>query len=237
MRFRSVVGTAVLTALLGGAHAETTPPTAPTPASSPSGDLSPTERAQRDADRVFQWIRIHADKPRKTTQARDEKAQTVAPAGKPSGKPLAKPADGTNADVAASRRDKPADAGAAPTASRAPATAEPLASKSAAQPEADASLLAAVAPPPAALPEPDAPLVPIVRTEPSFPASLMRTLRKGVVQVSFTVEPDGSVSKAQAVTSTNARLNSAALATVAQWRFQPLRHSQQAVVDLGFNLD
>jgi TonB family protein len=58
-----------------------------------------------------------------------------------------------------------------------------------------------------------------------------------VVQVSFTVSPDGTVAKAQAVSTTHPRLKDVAVATVAQWRFQPLRHAQQGVVDIGFNLD
>ncbi|HJV94734.1 MAG TPA: TonB family protein [Albitalea sp.] len=218
-RFKSVAASTLLVALFSGARAETA-----TPAPAPSGDLSPTERAQRDADRVFQWIRIHADKPRKTTPVREEKAQAVAPAAKPAAKPVAK----------ATATATATDASTAATANRA---AEPSPAKPVANTQADAALLASIAPPPAVVPEPDAPLVPIVRTEPSFPGNLMRLLRKGMVQVSFTVEPDGSVTQAQAVTTTNPRLNQAALATVAQWRFQPLRHAQQAVVDLGFNLD
>jgi outer membrane biosynthesis protein TonB len=39
------------------------------------------------------------------------------------------------------------------------------------------------------------------------------------------------------VASTHPRLKEAAVTTVSQWRFQPLHHAQQAVVDLGFNLD
>jgi hypothetical protein len=35
------------------------------PSSTPASDISNGERARRDADRVFDWIRVQADKPRK----------------------------------------------------------------------------------------------------------------------------------------------------------------------------
>jgi TonB family protein len=238
---RWVAGCTFIAALSGGAYAETAAPA--TPAPTPSGDMSPAERAQREADRVFQWIRIHSDKPRKPTSTRDDKAPASSAAVKGPGRPSPKPADGASADAATARRevarDKTEPAQPSALSSSAGTTPAPGATMNGASPDSSAAggLVAAVAPNPVAVPEPDAPLVPVIRTEPAFPSSLMRTLRKGMVQVSFTVEPDGSVSQPQAVTSTNSRLNSAAIGTVTQWRFQPLRHAQQAVVDLGFNLD
>ena len=86
-------------------------------------------------------------------------------------------------------------------------------------------------------PEDDVALIPLRKTEPEFPANLMRTLRKGVVQVSFTVLTDGTVSEPRVVSASHPRLAPTAVVTVSQWRFQPLRHPQQAVVDLGFNLE
>ena len=240
-KFRWVAGCTFIAALSGGALAETAAPATPAPAS--SANVSPNERAQREADRVLQWIRIHSDKPRKPPATRDDKAPGAAAALKAPGKPSPKPADGAGADAATSRRGAARDTAESvpPSAlsSSAGTTAAPGATKIGASPDSSAAgaLVAAVAPNPVEVPEPDAPLVPVVRTEPAFPSSLMRTLRKGMVQVSFTVEPDGSVSQPQAVSSTNSRLNPVAIETVAQWRFQPLRHAQQAVVELGFNLD
>ena len=65
----------------------------------------------------------------------------------------------------------------------------------------------------------------------------MRMLHKGSVQVRFEVQPDGTVARTEVVRTTSARLNRAAVDAVAQWRFQPLRHAQTGIVDLGFNLD
>jgi TonB family protein len=65
----------------------------------------------------------------------------------------------------------------------------------------------------------------------------MRTLRKGVVQVAFTVQPDGSVAQAHVVTSSHPRLAPPAVATVSQWRFSRCGMRSRPVVDLGFNLD
>ena len=77
-------------------------------------------------------------------------------------------------------------------------------------------------------------LVPVTQPEPKFPMNLVRTLRTGQVQVQFTVQPDGSVVEPTVVASSNPRLNPAALAAVAQWRFAPVRKPQQGIVELGF---
>jgi hypothetical protein len=51
---------------------------AASPAQTPPPAAAPTERAQRDADKVFQMILQHADKPRRG--ARDEAQAATAPA-------------------------------------------------------------------------------------------------------------------------------------------------------------
>ena len=58
-----------------------------------------------------------------------------------------------------------------------------------------------------------------------------------MVQVGFTVQPDGSVSLPRVLSATHPRLAQTAVATVMEWRFLPVPHAQDAVVDLGFNLD
>jgi len=212
-----MVSLAALAAVCQGAHAQAAPA-----ASAPGGgaDDAAHARAQREADKVFQWIRIHSDKPRKAAVAAPEKpaAAPVRTVAKP-----ARPADPvvteTVQPIAPARTDVAAHAVPAPAV--AAARIEPP------------------APPPATAPviEEEVTLTPVLKTEPEFPASLMRTLRKGMVQVAFTVQPDGSVAQAHVVSASNARLGPAAVATVSQWRFQPVRHAQEAVVDLGFNLD
>ena len=211
----------------GLAQAQTTPP-ASSQGTNPMADVSPSERAKRDAEKVFQWIRIHSDKPRKSAAAKDDKPATTAsaaPVAKTTGK-SAKTADASHGEPI---RETTAAVVVLPTAP------QPLAAPSVKSDAAANALVAAV--PPAAIEDTDAALIPVHRTDPEFPTGLMRSLRKGMVQVSFTVQPDGSVAQAQAVSTTHARLNQAAIATVSQWRFQPLRHAQHAVVDLGFNLD
>ena len=242
---RRAAGLSALAAICSASSAQTTTAAAPA-ASAPTSEAAASERAKRETDKVFQWIRIHSDKPRKTATVKDERTTAIAPTGpvKVGAKPLPKasqPArNGASRDDAASA-SVTGDAVRRETAASLSATepAPAAAGLPTAKPDAASvdQRLASVAPPAAPQDPPDVALIPVHRTEPDFPGNLMRTLRKGLVQVSFTVQPDGSVTQAQAVASTNPRLNPAALATVAQWRFQPLPHAQQAVVDLGFNLD
>jgi len=217
----------------GAAHAQATP--APTP----PGQLSDADRAKRDADKVFQWIRIQADKPRKTAAAvpADKPAPGPAPVAKVAAKPAPKATDNAAAEPVREQVAARTAVESAPAKSTASTPPEPSHAAAAAPPTNVA--VAPVVPPANSQPivEEDETLTPVVRTEPDFPGNLMRQLRKGLVQVSFTVQPDGSVTQAQAVSSTHPRLVQSAVATVAQWRFQPLHHPQQAVVELGFNLD
>ncbi|WP_331647248.1 TonB family protein [Piscinibacter sp.] len=241
---RRAAGLSALSAICSASSAQTTAAAAPA-ASAPTSEAAASERAKRETDKVFQWIRIHSDKPRKTATVKDERTTAIVPTGpvKVAAKPLPKAGEparnGSPRDAA--RASVTGDAVQRETAASLPAT-EPspaAAGLPTAKPDAASvdQRLASVAPPAAPQDPPDVALIPVHRTEPDFPGNLMRTLRKGMVQVSFTVQPDGSVTQAQAVASTNPRLNPAAVATVAQWRFQPLPHAQQAVVDLGFNLD
>jgi TonB family protein len=83
----------------------------------------------------------------------------------------------------------------------------------------------------------DQPLALVKADEPEFPITVMRRLRKGSVQVRFEVMPDGSVGNVTVVQTTHRSLNEAALEAVNGWRFEPVRASRSAVVDLGFDLD
>ena len=216
-------------------------PALPAPA---GADVSAAERAKRDADKVFQWIRIHSDKPRKAAVAPPTPAAAPAAAvvvAKPS-RPANRPNDGGIKETVT-----PIAAGiqaprSSPEPERTAVAATPVVAEAEAEPSVTpagrrADTIVAAAAPSAREVEEDLTLIPVHRTEPEFSPVLMRQLRKGMVQVSFTVSPDGTVAKAQAVSSTHPRLKDAAVATVAQWRFQPLRHAQQGVVDIGFNLD
>lgn len=83
----------------------------------------------------------------------------------------------------------------------------------------------------------DSPLALIKADEPEFPITVMRRLRKGTVQVRFDVMTDGSVGNVTVVGTTHRSLNEAAIEAVNTWRFQPIRASRTAIVDLGFDLD
>jgi len=203
------------------------------PAASASGaEMTPAERAKRDGDKVFHWILIHAEKPRKpvVAAAKEEKPMPVVRLKAP-----ARPA----ADEPAAERS-PASA---QTAAAQPIAAKPPEPKvepgpaPIAAPIAAPSVTAAPVAAPAVIEEDVAEVLkPLSQIEPSFPASLVRTLRTGQVKVMFTVLPDGSVAEPSVVGSSNPRLNPAALAAVTQWRFAPVRKPQHGLVDLGFNI-
>jgi len=228
--------------------AQPTTPASPA-ASAPAAELTPAERAKRDAEKVFHWITIHGDKPRKAV-TKDEKPPTVVRVRAPAPAPTATPAaPALAANLAAPKPEVGAAASAsAPAASALP----PAAPASPAVGVQSAALTALSSPPasrslgtPAAAPITSAPavaveddasdtLVPVTQPEPKFPINLVRTLRAGQVQVQFTVQPDGSVVEPTVVASSNPRLNPAALAAVGQWRFAPVRKPQQGIVELGF---
>jgi TonB family protein len=212
------------------------------------------ERAQREADKVYKWILIHADRPKKSTEAKPAQAVAV-PAPKPVARargegitervtPL-EPAPAV-ARAAASTPPQPAatpqqPASASASAEPAVASAAPSASMPVAEaPAAPASSLALAAPTAIETPKPepaeDMPLVLVHQVDPDFPSAIVRRLQKGSVQVRFEVQPDGSVKQPEVVKSSHARLNPAALEAVAQWRFQPVRHAQYGIVELVFDI-
>lgn len=203
--------------------------------------LSDAERAKRDADKVMQWIRFHADKA----------DRPVRPAAPKEAQAREAPAKDANANREAAQR-----AAAARSTSAARTTAPEAAAPSVAAapvPEAPASaqLVAAaspsaqpVLPPPAAqaarAPEPPAEEVPLrllERVEPDFPARLLRERAGGSVTVRFTVQPDGSVRAAEAVNASNKRLVPAVLEAVGRWRFAPIPETRVAVVEVGFRAE
>ena len=180
--------------------------------------MTPAERAQRDADKVLQWIRIQADKP----------VQRVQPATKAAGPPpppLTKPAvavaaaDGTSASTEAA---VPYEATLVASARIVTRTVAPL-------PDAPA----VVAP----WPELMLPLKLLSRVEPEMPRQLQANIRTGLVLVRFTVQPDGRVAAPEVVQTTNQRMSAAALEAVLQWRFAPISQARLATVEVGFSRD
>jgi TonB family protein len=210
-------------ALLGTAASAWGQASAPTPSSSASSPSSASERASREGDKVFKWILMHSDKPRKApavkeVTVREAKAEAPKPPVARTEKTVAPPSVPPQGTAAARTPElpKPAEAVAAlaPPSARQEKPAEPA-------PEEDT----------------DEPLLLKTQVDPEFPGALMRNLRKGTVQVKFTVQPDGTVGNTEVVKTTHSRLNTAAMAAVKQWRFEPVRHAQLGIVELGFNLD
>lgn len=212
------------------ALAQTTP--------SPS-EVAPSERAKRDADKVFHWIMIQGDRTRKAPAAAAKDTKDDRPAAKPTR--VAAPEAGPTrsrpeATVAAATpgSSKPAEA---PTDAPAPS---PVADA----PKPNAGLARTETTPAApAVPAVDladhAPqtLVALAQPAPQFPVNLMRTLRRGTVQVRFDVQTDGSVSNLEVLQTTSPRLNNAALEAIARWRFQPVSKMQTGAVEVGFDLE
>jgi TonB family protein len=235
----------------------------PSPAAGPEvpAELTPAERARRDADSVFRWITIHADNPRKGTGSAAPADARPAVAGsrrKPTAAAPSRPNSSVQSAGATPANSTVASAAPTPTVgapaelAQPPATASDAASVPSSIRDADASskspqlpreasavpvAFAATGTAAASEPQADEPLALMARIDPQFPAALLRSMRAGKVQLRFTVQPDGSVADATVVNSSNSRLNPAALAAVAQWRFAPLRKSQSAIVDLGFDLN
>ena len=220
----------------------------------PKGDG--LERAQKAADAVFHWIKLNADKganrqaPAPAPAPAPRKAAPVAAAPRPAPAVAAAspvpPAASNTVGSAASPAPAPAPA---PVAATAAATAEP-------EPERTPVVLAAAAPTPspaaplavaakaaqapaAPAPEPEEPLRLLSKVEPVLPRQLQQpgSFRSGVVQVQFTVAPDGSVQQASIIKASHSRLGTAALEAVRQWRFAPVRQAREAAVEVAFKSD
>lgn len=222
---------------------------------------APSERVKREAEKVFQWIRMHSDKPRRAATPAKPVASPAAPMSVPvkaahapearvtdSGireivQPLGAAAPGAGTSARAADTAPAARRALAAGPERQPAAIADTASASSAPPaDAPAAQTTALSPPvdPPQAEEPDEedPRLTVVhRPDPEFPRRLMENLRRGSVRVSFTVEPSGAVVDAKAEQASHPRLVRTALDTVSQWRFEPVARAQQAVVEIGFNLD
>jgi TonB family protein len=199
----------------------------------PAGDLTDADRAKRDADKVFRFIKLQAQRP-------------AAPAA---------PAAAAAPRVASAPRAAAAPAPIATAAAKGPDVAEllataPTATGQAAEPEA------AVAPLPSAVPAPSpvaeaapsaavatAPeteeieLALIAHVQPELPNNRLGNLRDGSVWVQFSVEPDGRTSHVVARPGAQLRLAQSAVKAVQQWRFAPISAVQDVAVEIAFKVN
>lgn len=203
--------------------------TAQTPGNAGEVPAGISERARRDAESPFRWIRIHSESARK---AEERKAAAAAAAAAPA------PAPPTAAAARPARSPATARAPAAPAATaQASAPATLLASTATtAQSQSAAQAASALAPRPAEAEEPEA-LVSIDKVDPEWDEELLRTLRKGRVLVRFHVAEDGYLSRIQIVESSHSKLTGPAMAAVMQWRFEPIPEPRVATVEFGFDVE
>jgi len=193
--------------------------------------LSDSERAKRDAAKVFNFIKFHAVRGKAapspavaTTAAAAAPAAVAARPRAAEPEPAAKPAEASQ---------QPAAAPASRTAmlDAQPGTTLPPAAEV-------APIAAPVAAALAALPEPEPEEIELQlvnHVQPEMPRG--HNLRNGSVRVRFTVMPDGSVSKVSANEGAQRRLANSATRAVEQWRFAPVPQAQEVEVDIDFRFD
>lgn len=182
-------------------------------------EVSAQERSQRQADSVYRWIKLHAEPPRKADTARIRPKQESP--GVTSRKPEARPAElvplqnvpeeTASAQAETILQESPTGAGVATSAEAASPTAPET-------PVTDVEIT----------------LKAIAQPQPEFPRELRNTVTNGKVMLTFTVQPDGSVSEPLVLNTTHRKLSKPALDAVSQWRFEPIRMARVAQVEIEF---
>lgn len=235
-RSASLASDARLVALAAALLTTLSVATAQTPGNSGEVPAGISERARRDAESPFRWIRIHSESARKAEErkaAAAAAAAAAAPAPAPPTAAAARPARSP-----ATARAPAAPAAPAVTAQASAATPATLLASTAttAQSQSAAQAASALAPRPAEAEESEA-LVSIDKVDPEWDEELLRTLRKGRVLVRFHVAEDGYLSRIQIVESTHSKLTGPAMAAVMQWRFEPIPEPRVATVEFGFDVE
>lgn len=206
-----------------------------------ANDKQRLERAQKQADAVFHWIKLNGEKG----------ANRQQPAPAPPAPPAPPPAPAPRKPAAVAAAPKPAAPASAPVQAAAPlapavapepapvqtAAAEPAAPEPAAAPPATVALATVPAPPPPPpAPEPEVQLTPLSRVNPVVPRQLQQqSFRNGFARVRFTVTPAGMVSKAEVLEASHNRLGPAAVEAIKQWRFAPIPAAREAAIEFAFN--
>lgn len=81
------------------------------------------------------------------------------------------------------------------------------------------------------------PLIAVRQEEPVLAGPLARERPVGVVQVGFNVNANGTTSEVSVVSSSNRKLNSAVIAAVGKWVYQPLEAVRRVEVAIEFKND
>lgn len=209
-------------------------------AQAPLPPMNDAERARRDAEKVFSFIKFQTVRSKPGTEPASKPAKPPAPSAERPAR-AARPAEA----VAAAAGTEPANVAATPAA-------EPMAEK------ADATTMLAVAataaappantmatPPAEADAEPDdhdqdeAALQMQTFVAPVLTPAVQATLGAGSrnIRVRFTVEANGTVSSAEAAAGVPRRLARPATDAILQWQFAPLPQARTADVDIAFRRD
>lgn len=210
-----------------------------------AGKLSDQERAKRDAEKVFSFIKFQTvRKDKDKDEKKDEKKVAAAPAAPAAAKPqvvakadeaprmrgLEPPASGPATDTKAGG----SGAGVPPVGTTLPPVVDPVPT----QPAASAAAVPAPANPPEAEPdEPDeVPLKLVNYVAPEMNRHVLDAMggRDHAVPVRFTVEPNGTVSQADPRPGVQRKLGQAAASAIKQWRFSPLPERRVVDVELMF---
>jgi protein TonB len=225
--------------------------------------LSDAERAKRDADKVFSFIKFHTVKPAAAAAAAPRPtppapvrtavvpaatAAATSAAAAPVARAISPSAASSSApQLAQTPSSPPAQArGLGEAASTANATPQPAAALSTESAPAGSLPPSATPQPPATQPEPalapaeeeeEVPLKLIAYTPPDMSAQVMAAMDKPkvVIPVRFTVQADGRVSAAKAMGNAPRRIENSAVRAVMQWRFEPLPAVREVDVEIAFN--
>lgn len=215
--------------------------------------LSDADRAKRDADKVFQWIKFHAEKSEPKKADKPEARPDPKPAARPAAMmPVARKTDSEATPPSATIAAAPirSQSAAAPASEATRSAATPAIETMASSPVEVVAMAAPTAaplpaverqlPPPApvALPEEEqSPLTLVKRVDPEYPRALLSQQRNGAVMVRFMVQSDGSVMDVEATRSPDRKLSAAAIQAVKQWRFAPISKPRPVSVEIGFQVD
>lgn len=198
--------------------------------------LTDLERAQRDADKVLNFIKFQTVKTKPAAEPNDKPRKPAAPKPTASARP---------AEVAAAATPPVVEPAAAPAAQAAartggftttdptPAMPTPTPATSFAAPAA----APAVADTAAEADDPDETALQLQNfVAPVLSPSLQATLGSGSrkVMVRFTVEANGTVSQAEAAPGVPRRFVRPATEAVLQWRFAPLAQARTVDVEIDF---
>jgi TonB family protein len=209
--------------------------------------LSDSDRAKRDADKVFSFIKFHtvrtAPAPAKPTAQAAPPTRSLGVAAAPASQPVAATPASVGA-AATSSAAAPAAATPSTLAADAASSAEPAVTTadlpadaaSAAATLSQAPLQAA----PQVEEEEEVPLRLVDYVAPDMSAQVLAAMPSNevTVPVRFTVQPDGRVSSAQAMGgSAPRRVAQAAVRAVQQWRFDPLPAERTVDVEINFKAE